>query len=55
MTGTAENERLCPECEDLMTLLHSGRFSTLYVCPNCGSTLTLPPPEPLDLPKATPA
>jgi transposase-like protein len=54
-TATATKERRCPECEEPMTLVHQGRFSTMYLCPACGSTLTLPPPEPLALTKAAPA
>jgi ssDNA-binding Zn-finger/Zn-ribbon topoisomerase 1 len=55
MMGEREpTERICPECDDVMRLVHWGRFSTLYVCPTCGSTLTLPPPEPLATPKSAP-
>jgi predicted RNA-binding Zn-ribbon protein involved in translation (DUF1610 family) len=49
MTERDQAERKCPECNDVMKLVHRGRFSTLYVCPTCGSTLTLPPPEPVAL------
>ena len=39
-------KRLCPECKGAMTLAHKGQFCTVYVCPGCGSMLTIPPPEP---------
>jgi ribosomal protein L37AE/L43A len=39
-------KRICPECKGAMTLAHKGQFSTVYVCPGCGSMLTIPPPEP---------
>lgn len=53
MYGTVrviEDEWICPECTDAMTLWHKGQFSTVYVCPGCGSMLTIPPPEPAELP-----
>jgi hypothetical protein len=53
MMGESEQrDRNCPECNDVMTLVHRGRFATLYACPTCGSTLTLPPPEPLAPPQS---
>ena len=55
MMVDTEIERTWPECKDVMHLVHRGRFSTLYACPTCGSTLTLPPPEPAAPPKAAPA
>ena len=51
MTGIGRNERRCPGCEELMTLVHQGQFSTLFLCPACGSTLTVPPREPVRLPR----
>ena len=48
---TGSITRICPECESVMTLAHKGHFSTLYVCPTCGSTLTIPPPVPAVPPK----
>jgi hypothetical protein len=52
VTGAiVEMNRVCPECEDEMTLVHRGQFSTLYVCRICGCTLTLPPPVPAVPPK----
>jgi predicted RNA-binding Zn-ribbon protein involved in translation (DUF1610 family) len=50
MTKT-DPQRPCPECEAKMTLRHDGRFSTLYVCRNCGSMLTIPPAVPATSPK----
>lgn len=41
-----QQERICPQCKGVMTLAHKGQFSTVYVCPGCGSMLTIPPPEP---------
>ena len=41
-----QEERICPECKSAMTLSHKGQFATVYVCPGCGSRLTIPPPEP---------
>ncbi len=55
MAQIEEMERICPECAAVMRLVHRGRFATLYVCPACGGTLTLPPPEPITPPKAVPA
>lgn len=43
--------RMCPECKTVMTLILRGHFTSLYLCPGCGSTLTLPPPEPAVPPK----
>jgi hypothetical protein len=44
--AAVKEERICPECKGAMTLAHKGQFSTVYVCPGCGSMLTIPPPEP---------
>jgi len=44
--GILDRKRVCPECDAEMTLVHRGQFSTLYVCPICGSSLTLPPRTP---------
>ena len=49
-TAPVEDQRRCPECENVMTLLHRGRFSTVYLCPIRESTLTLPPPAPVARP-----
>jgi hypothetical protein len=54
MTMTVEIERVCPQCENVMPLVHKGRFSTLHVCPGCGITLTIPPPIPVAAPKLRP-
>lgn len=51
LTVIAE-ERICPECKGAMTLAHKGQFCTVYVCPGCGSMLTIPPPEPLKAPSS---
>jgi hypothetical protein len=47
----AEPKRLCPDCDEEMTLVHRGHFSTLYVCRTCGSTLTVPPSTPAVVPR----
>ena len=53
-SGTTEIEQVCPECQHAMTLVHRGQFSTLLVCPTCGSTLTIPPPVPVVLVQTPP-
>jgi len=45
-------ERICPECNGPMTLAHKGQFSTVYICPGCGSRLTIPPREPAEPPSS---
>jgi predicted RNA-binding Zn-ribbon protein involved in translation (DUF1610 family) len=55
MVVTEQTERNCADCGEAMTLVHRGRFSTLYICPSCGSTLTVPPREPVRLPRTAPA
>lgn len=41
-----QREKICPECDHVMRLVHKGRFSILYVCPTCACTLTVPPTTP---------
>jgi hypothetical protein len=46
IAAPGQPERICPECDHVMRLVHKGRFTTLYVCPTCACTLTLPPAVP---------
>jgi hypothetical protein len=39
-------ERVCRECDGSMVLEYEGRFSTVYVCRQCRSRLTIPPKQP---------
>jgi len=39
--------RQCPDCQTNMRVPHNGAFATLYVCPQCGLRVTIPPKIPL--------
>jgi hypothetical protein len=40
--------RRCPDCQVEMRVPHQGKYITLYVCPECGATVTVPPKHPLE-------
>jgi len=41
--------RECQDCRVPMRLAHQGKFVRLYVCPQCGVRITVPPREPLTI------
>jgi transposase-like protein len=45
------NSKTCPECQGFMTLVHGGKYSTVYVCKKCGVSLTVPPTDTVTPPK----
>ncbi len=35
--------RYCPDCRVELRTTHSGVYASIFVCPKCGVTLTVPP------------